>query len=147
MQVWNVLHMVHWNTGRKKSPQIPYLGTIAQLCRAISSQLRHVSTIWKKLVKQQYLAHMSLQYGELRPTSSWDLFGSLRHPSKFQQVSHPGSITARHSSSERQPNLASLDIGRHLYSAGRPSHWAMANILVISVIIQLFSNHLTLVII
>jgi len=25
-----------------------YLGTIAQLCRAISSQLRHVSTIGKK---------------------------------------------------------------------------------------------------
>ena len=30
-----------------------------QLCRAISSQLRHVSTIGKKLVKQQYLLHMS----------------------------------------------------------------------------------------
>jgi len=45
------------------------LGTIAQLCRAISSQLRHVSTVGKKLVKQQYLPHLSLQYGELRPTS------------------------------------------------------------------------------
>ena len=39
--------------------------TIAQLCRAESSQLRHVSTIGKKLVKQQYLLHMSAQYGEL----------------------------------------------------------------------------------
>ena len=37
-----------------------HLGTIAQLCRAISSQLRHVSTIGKKLVKQQYLLRMSL---------------------------------------------------------------------------------------
>jgi len=46
-----------------------HLGTIAQLCRAISSQLRHVSTIGKKLVKQQYLLQMSLQYGELRPTN------------------------------------------------------------------------------
>jgi len=34
-------------------------GTIAQLCRAVSSQLRHVSTIGKKLVKRQYLLHMS----------------------------------------------------------------------------------------
>jgi len=34
-------------------------GTIAQLCRAISSELRHVSTIGKKTVKQQYLLHMS----------------------------------------------------------------------------------------
>jgi len=46
-----------------------HLRTIAQLCRAISSQLRYILTIGKKLVKQQYLLHMSLQYGELRPTS------------------------------------------------------------------------------
>ena len=36
------------NTGRKKSPKIRHLGTIAQLCRAIYSQLRHVSTIAEK---------------------------------------------------------------------------------------------------
>jgi len=42
-----------------------HLSTIAQLCQAISSQLRHISTIWKKLVKQQYLLQVSLQYGEL----------------------------------------------------------------------------------
>jgi len=46
-----------------------HLGTIPQLCRAISSQLRHISIIGKKLVKQQYLLHRSLQYGELRFTS------------------------------------------------------------------------------
>jgi len=46
-----------------------YLGTIAQLCRAISSQLRHVSTIGKKLVKQRYVLHTSPQYGELWPTN------------------------------------------------------------------------------
>ena len=49
-----------------------HFGTIARLCRPVSSQLRHVSTIGKKLVKQQYLPHTSLQYGELRPTSRWD---------------------------------------------------------------------------
>jgi len=32
--------------------------TIPQFCRAISSQLKHVSTVWEKLVKQQYLLHM-----------------------------------------------------------------------------------------
>jgi len=31
----------------------------------------------KKLVKQQYLLHMSSQYGELQPTSGWDRSGSL----------------------------------------------------------------------
>jgi len=32
------------NTGHKKSPKICHLSIIAQLCWAISSQLRHVST-------------------------------------------------------------------------------------------------------
>jgi len=47
----------------------------------------------EKSVKQQYLLQMSAQYGELRPTSSWDLLASLGHPSKFQWASHLGSIT------------------------------------------------------
>jgi len=38
------------NTWRKKSPKICHLGTIAQICRTVSSQLRHVSTIRKKLL-------------------------------------------------------------------------------------------------
>jgi len=36
-----------------------HFGTIAQLCQAVSSQLRHVSTIGKKLVKHRYVLHMS----------------------------------------------------------------------------------------
>jgi len=47
------------NTGRKNDAKNRHLGTIAKICQAISSQLRHVSTIGKKLVKQQYLLHMS----------------------------------------------------------------------------------------
>jgi len=38
------------NTGRKKSQKIRHPPTIAQMCRAISSQLRHMSTIGKKLL-------------------------------------------------------------------------------------------------
>jgi len=36
------------NTGRKNDAKNCHLGIIAQLCRAVSSQLRHVSTIGKK---------------------------------------------------------------------------------------------------
>jgi len=68
-------------TGCKKSPKICHLRTIVQLRRAISWQLRHISTIGKKVVKQQYLLQMSPQYGELRPSSGWDRSGSLGHPS------------------------------------------------------------------
>jgi len=62
------------------------------------------------------------------PTNSWDLLASLRHPCKFQRVSCLGSDTARHSISGRQPNFAALNSGRHWYSTGRPSHWALAHI-------------------
>jgi len=41
-----------------QDPKNRHLGTIAQLCRTISSQLQHIPTIGKKLVKQQYLLHM-----------------------------------------------------------------------------------------
>jgi len=57
-----------WNAGLKctvggllkiQDAKNRHLGTIAQLCRTISLHLRYVSTIRKKLVKQQYLLHMS----------------------------------------------------------------------------------------
>jgi len=38
------------------------------------------------------------------------------------------------SSSGRQPNFAALNRGRHWYSAGRPSRWASAHILVLYVL-------------
>jgi len=38
------------NTGCKKVAKNRHLGTIAQICRAISSQLRHLSTVGKKLL-------------------------------------------------------------------------------------------------
>jgi len=71
------------NTGRKNDAQNRHLRTIAQLCRAtraISSQLRHVSTIGKKVAKQQYLPHLYLQYGEVVPLAA-EIKVSLGHPS------------------------------------------------------------------
>jgi len=94
------------NTGYKKSPKIRLLGTIAQLCRAVSSQLRHLSIIRKKPVKQHYLLQMFPQYGELLPTSGSDRFRSLRHPSKFQRVSRLAIGTATTSLNGGQPNFA-----------------------------------------
>jgi len=55
MQVWSVLHAARWKCRTQTNR---HLRTIAQLCRAISSQLRHVSTLRKKIVKQQYLPHV-----------------------------------------------------------------------------------------
>jgi len=83
-----------------------------------------------KNVKEQYLPHMPLQYGELWPTNGWDLLANFGHPIIFQRVSPLDSVTARQSSTGRHPNFAALNRGRHLYSAGRLSRWPLAHILV-----------------
>jgi len=103
MQVWNVLHAARWKCRTrkwcKKSPSAHHRTTLSDYIFAKACIDNR-----KKVVKQQYLLHMSMQYGELRPTSGWDRFVSLGDPSKFQRVSHLGSVTARHSTSGRQPN-------------------------------------------
>ena len=116
MQVWNVLHAARWKymtqKGRQKSPSGHHRTTLSGYMFATKACIDN----WKKeLVKHQYLLHMSPQYGELRPTSGWDRFGSLRHPSYFQRLPRLGSVTARQSSSQRQPNFAALNTGRHTF--------------------------------
>jgi len=56
------------NTGRKNDAKNLHLHNIAQFCHAESSQLRHVSIIGKKLVKQQCLStcpHNMANFGPL----------------------------------------------------------------------------------
>jgi len=134
MQVWNVLRAAHWKYSTqkivKKSPSGHHPTTLSGYIFAINARIDNR----KKLVKQQYLPRTSPQYGEFRPTSGWDRSGSLRHLCKFQRVSRLGSLTARHSSTGRQPHFAALNRGRHLYSAGRPSRWAFAHILVLQIL-------------
>jgi len=115
------------NTGRKKiakkSPSRHHRTTLSGCICTTKACINN------RKLKQQYRLHISSQYGELRPPNGWDLFRSLGHPCKFQRVSRLCSVTARHSSSGRQPNFAALNRGRHLYSTGRPSRWALAHIL------------------
>ena len=59
---------------------------------------------------------MSLQYGELRPTNGWDRLVGLGHPIIFQRISRLGSVTARQSSSGRQPDFAALNRRGHLFA-------------------------------
>jgi len=128
MQVWNVL-LLAGNAGPKKSPKIRHLGTIAQL----GLYLRNLGTYWQ--------SEKNLLNSNISPTCAYNMknFGPLAAeivslvwgtPDKFERVSHFGTVTARHSSSGRQPNFAALSRGRHLYSEGRPSRWALAHILV-----------------
>ena len=64
-----------------------HLRTIAQLCWAISSQLRHTSTIRKKLVKQQYLpicAHNMVNFGPLAAELFWRVWGTPTNCNGFR---------------------------------------------------------------
>ena len=116
------------NAGPKKVDKNRHLGTIAQFRRAISSQLRHISTIGKKLLSSSISStcpRNMVNIGPLAAEICWRVWG---HPCKFQRVSRLCSVTARHSSIGHPPNFAALNRGRHLCSAGRPSLWAFAHI-------------------
>jgi len=127
MQVWNMLRAARWKYRMQKSRQISPSGhhrtTLSGYIFATKAYINN-----QKKPLSSNILHMSPQYGELRPTIRWDLLASLGHPCKFQRVSRFGSVTARYSSCGRQPNFAALNRGRHLYSAGRPSCWALAHI-------------------
>jgi len=106
MHVRNVLHEACWRYRTQKFAKNRHLRSITQVCRSVSLQLTHVSTIGKTLVKQQYFVHKFSQYGEPRPTNSWDRFTSLGHPSKFQRASRLAFVTAATSLTGGQPNFA-----------------------------------------
>jgi len=59
----------------------------------------------KNLLNSNTPSTCSHNMANLRPTNSWDHFRSLRHPSKFQQVSRLAFVTAVTSLTGGQPNF------------------------------------------
>jgi len=113
------------NVGPKNSPSGHYRTTLSGY---IFTTKACIDNRKKNLLNSNTSSTCPYNMVSLRPTSGWNLLSSLGHPCKFQRVLHLGSVTARHSSSGRQPNFAALNRGRHLYSAGRPSRWTLAYI-------------------
>jgi len=63
-----------------------HLGTVAQLCRAISSQLRHISTIGKKLLSSNIsstYAHNMVNFGPLAAEIVSLVWGTLQISTGF----------------------------------------------------------------
>ena len=110
-----------------QDPKNRYFGTIAQICRAISSEIRHVSTIRKNLVNSNTSSTCPRNMMNVGLLTA-EILASMGHPCKFQRLSRLGSVTAWHCSSGHQPNFVALNRGRHLYLAGWPSRWALAHI-------------------
>ena len=131
MQVWSVLHTTRWKykkqKWRKKSPFRHHRTTLSSCIFAtnvfIDNRKKpaipppHILLIWwisahKRLRSvREFGAPLQILTG----FASWQRY-----------------CTA--SSSGRQPNFAALNRGRHPCSAGRPSRWAQAHILVLNII-------------
>ena len=112
------------NTGRKNR----HFGTIAQLCRAISSEQRHVSTIGKNLLNDNTSStchdHNMVKFGLLMTEICWRVWGTPANFDRFRVLAALLHGTLVVGVSE----TAALNRGRHLYSARRPSRWALAHI-------------------
>ena len=96
MHVCNVLQVARWKYRMQKFRKILPSAHHCTIVGYIFAIKAYISIMGKKLVKQQYLLHMLLQYGELRPTNGWGQLGSLGHPSKFQQVTAPTLLNRSH---------------------------------------------------
>ena len=116
------------NTGRKNDAKNRHLCTIARLCRAISSQLRHVSTIGQNLLSSNIsptCPYNMVNFGPLAAEIVSLDWGTPANFSRFRVLSallHSTLVVVI-----RQ--TAALNRGRHLYLAGQPSCWALAHIL------------------
>jgi len=121
------------NTGRKKVAKNRHAGTIAQLW-AISSQLRHLSTIGKKLLSSSISSrclHNMVNFGPLAAEIDPVVWGIPVNFNGFRVLAALLYGTPVVGVSQ----TAASNRGRHLCSAGRPSRWALAHILVFVVLI------------
>ena len=113
------------NTGHKNDAKNRHLRTTAHLCRGISSQLRHISTIGKYLLSSNIFSTCSYNMVNFGP-----LAAEIGIPANFNGFRVLATLLTakRHSSSGVSQTLRCWT-GHHLYSAGRPSRWASAHIL------------------
>jgi len=65
------------NTGLRNDAKNRHLGTITQLCRAVSSQLRHISTIGKNLLNSNVsltCPHNMVNFAPLAAEICWQVW-------------------------------------------------------------------------
>ena len=94
------------NTGRKNDAKNCHLGTIAQLCQSVSSQLRHVSTIGKKNLLSSNISstcpHNMVNFGPLAAEIDWQV---RRTPANFNGFRVLSSLLQRRCLTEANQTL------------------------------------------
>jgi len=105
MQVWNALHTARWKYRTQKSQKNRHLGTIAQLCRAVSLELRHLSKIEKKLLNSNICStgtYSMANFGPLAAKIGWRVSGT---PANFDGFRVLPSLLQRRRSPEANQTL------------------------------------------
>ena len=127
MQVSNVLHAACCKCRTLKSRQKSPSGHHPTILSGYIFATKAYIDNRKKLVKQQYLPYMASKYGELSPLAAeilslvWGTPGNFNGFRVLAALLH-GTLVVGVS------QTAALNKGRYLYSAGRPSRWALAHI-------------------
>jgi len=111
------------NTGCKKLPSGHHRTTLSSYIFATKARIDNR----KKTVKQQYLLHMSPQYSDLGPLAAEIISLVWGTPANFNGF-HILAALLHGTPVLGVSQTAALNRGRHLYSAGQPSRWALAHI-------------------
>jgi len=93
------------NAGPQKSLKNRHLRTTADVCPAISSQLRHVSTIGKKLLNINIFStwpHNMTTFGPLTAETDWRVWGTAANFNGFRVLA---SLLQRRRSTEANQTL------------------------------------------
>ena len=100
-----MLHAARWKCKTQKVVKNRHLGTIGQLCRATSSQLRHVSTIGKNLLNSNISStcpHNMVNFGLLAAEIISLVCGT---PANFNRFRVLASLLQRRWSTEANQTL------------------------------------------
>jgi len=123
MHVWNVLHAARWKYRTQKSPPEHHRTNLSGYIFVTKAHVDNLKNLLSSDIYSTCLYNM-VYFSPLTAEICWRVWGTPANINGFRV------LAALHSSSGRQPNFAALNRGRHLYSAGRPSRWVLAHILV-----------------
>jgi len=121
MQVWNLLHAARWKYRTQKSPSGHYHTNLSGYIFATKAHIDDKNLLSSSMFSR--CPHNMVNFGPLAAEIGSGVWGTPTNFNGFR-------ILAALLHGGRQPNFAALNWGRHLYTAGRPSRWALAHILV-----------------
>jgi len=118
------------NTGHKKSPFWNHRTTLSGCIFAAEACINNQKKNLLNTDTSSTCPHNMVNFCLLTAEICWRVWGTHTNFNGFRvsaALLHGSVLVGR---CGRQPNIAALNRGRHLYSAGRPSRWALALILV-----------------